>query len=119
MGKIERLDCGLSAEGLGPNPVSFPCPQTDGCKSLSTGKCPLEKNTKAVYDIAMDIPNIPIPNIQVTGVWTLKDGKNTVICIKIPIKIPPKSTPTPNNSSSIPTTVPPSTQDPTTSGSNI
>merc|ERR1712142_6282 len=125
--KIESLDCGLSAEDLGPIPVSFPCPQKDGFKSLTTGKCPLEKNTKAVYDIAMDIPNIHIPSIPtITGVWTLKDGKNTVICIKIPIKIVPKSnpvttksTPTPNKSTSIPTTVTPSTQDSTTSGSNI
>jgi len=122
---IQHLDCKVSSwMEAHPKPnvtidtttIGY-CPQTDGCKSIGDVKCPLKKNTQAVYHYAMPKNLIQLSytnkrnnhddNDAIKGIWELKDGEQTVICFKIPIHIdPPK-----------PSTIAPSTQSTTASTS--
>merc|ERR1712168_860197 len=84
---IDQMTCKIYAEMGFEIPFPGACPGTNGCDSLTTGKCPLEVGTEAVYNIDMNVPAFA-PTTSLKGKWTLIDGKGqTAVCVLIPIKI--------------------------------
>ncbi|XP_072767760.1 NPC intracellular cholesterol transporter 2 [Anoplolepis gracilipes] len=68
---------------IGGISISYPFPEKDACKSLTNGKCPLKKDTKATYNLNMPI-NKNYPSVSPTIQFTLiDDNQNVQVCFSL------------------------------------
>lgn len=71
--------------------IDYPFPEQDACKSLTNGKCPLNKGDKATYNLKMPIDE-SYPKVNEMEIsFSLDDEKNNVqVCLKLKVQVTDK-----------------------------
>jgi len=70
--------------------INYPYPEKNACNSLVNGKCPLEEDSKATYNLQMPISEA-YPSVNLNIEFALVDeNKNVQVCFNLDVEVTDK-----------------------------